>query len=170
MGARYRMWQFGRLLTAQIPPTALTEVQQVLPPPLFELFTRQRPSDQFHAYSVRQLLIRRGETNPHLLTAALLHDVGKTQMPLHIWERVWIVLGMKFIKQRALAWGAGEPKFFTRAFVVAVKHAAWGAQLVKAAGGNPVVVELIARHQDTIEPSDSLRELLIPLQLADNEN
>jgi hypothetical protein len=168
--ARYRLWQFGRLISARMPAEALAEVRAVLPPPLFELFSRMRPSDQFHSYGVRRTLIERGQTNPDLLTVALLHDVGKTKMPLRIWERVLIVLAFKFFRDRAMQWGHRPPTPLTRSFVVAVQHAAWGAELVKAAGGNPLVVELIRRHQDKITEQDKLTDLLLLLQAADNSN
>lgn len=153
-----------------MPSGALEEVRSVLPSPLFQLFIQMTPADQFHSYSVRKMLMGCGEENPDLLTAALLHDVGKTKLPLHVWERVMIVFGMKFFRQQAIAWGRSQPTPATRSFVVAVQHAAWGADMVKAAGGNPVVVEIIRRHQDKIESQDELSELLRILQSADNLN
>ncbi len=170
VGARYRLWQFGRLISARMPTDALDEVRAVLPPPLFELFTQMRPSDQFHSYCVRKMLIERGQVNTDLLAAALLHDVGKAKMPLMIWERVMIVLGFKFFRKYANDLGRRPPTPLTRSFVVAVQHAAWGAEMVKAAGGSPVLVELIKRHQDKIELHDSLSEMLLALQSADNLN
>ncbi len=168
--ARYRVWQFGRLLSARMPPEALAEVSVVLPPPLFELFARMTPADQFHSYGVRQMLIERGQTNPDLLTAALLHDVGKIKIPLRVWERVLIVFAFKFFRPAAIRWGRGQLAPVTRSFVVAVQHAAWGAEMVHAAGGNTAVVELIRRHQDKIESQGGLSDLLKALQSADNLN
>ncbi len=170
VGARYRIWQFGRLISARMPSESLAEVKQVLPPPLFELFILMRPSDQFHSYCVHKMLIERGHTNPDLLFAALLHDVGKAKMPLMIWERVLIVLGFKFFRDHAIQLGRRQPSPLTRSFVAAVQHPAWGADMVNAAGGSPVLVELIKRHQDKITLQDSLTDLLRDLQLADNLN
>jgi hypothetical protein len=169
-GARYRIWQFGRLISARMPTDALDEVRTLLPPPLFELFIQMRPSDQFHSYCVCKMLIELGQVNTDLLAAALLHDAGKAKMPLMIWERVMIVLGFKFFRKQADELGRRPPTLLTRSFVVAVQHPAWGAEMVKAAGGSPVLVELIRRHQDKIESQDELSDLLKVLQEADNLN
>ena len=47
-----------------------------------------------HARQIAEVLKQReqGEENPDLLTAALLHDSGKTRTPLRIWERVVVVI------------------------------------------------------------------------------
>ncbi len=168
-GARYRVWQFGRLLTSRLPAEALAEVRAWLTPQLFELFCRMTPAEQHHAYCVRQTLMTQGYTDRDLLTAALLHDVGKSKMPLAVWEKAAIVLGFKFMPRLAEQWGRAEtvqPSWLARPFVVAVQHPAWGADLVEAAGGSPVAVALIRCHQSK---SKEL-ELLSALQAADNSN
>ncbi len=116
------------------------------------------------------MLIERGQTNPDLLLAALLHDVGKAKMPLMIWERVLIVLGFKFFRDRAIQLGRRQLTPLARSFVVAVQHPAWGADMVNVAGGSPVLIELIRRHQDKIESQDELSEMLKALQAVDNLN
>ncbi|MBI3242014.1 MAG: HD domain-containing protein [Chloroflexi bacterium] len=168
-GARYRIWQFGRLLTTRMPPEALAEVRAWLTPSLFDLFCRMTPAEQHHAYCVWQTLMKQGYTDRDLLTAALLHDVGKSKMPLAAWEKVAIVLGFKFMPRLAEKWGGtetGKPSWWARPFVVAVQHPAWGADLAEAAGGSASVVSLIRHHQN------KSRELawLPELQAADNAN
>ncbi len=210
--ALYRVGQFGRLLTRRLNREQLTQIESWLPPPLFELFCRLTPSEQYHAYRVRQTLAAGGHTDPDLLTAALLHDVGKSKMPLAIWERVLIVVGFKFAPSRTYQWGlaaggysalpdltetshredAKDAKFlrnplrssrlrgsievarsslssWARPFVVAVHHPEWGAEMVKAAGGTELAVELIRRHQER-EEREKERELLLALQEADSNN
>ncbi len=171
-GARYRLWQFWRLITKQISPEALAEVRSWLPPPLFEVFRTMSPAEQYHAYCARQTLVAQGHTHPALLTAALLHDVGKSKMPLAVWEKVAIVLGFKLARERAAAWGSplDDGAWWKRPFVVAMQHPAWGAEMVSAAGGSPLTVTLIYRHQDKITPADELYDLLSALQSADNSN
>jgi hypothetical protein len=170
-GAYYRLWQFWRLITKRIPPDALAEVKSWLPPPLFEVFCKMSPAEQYHAHRVRQTLIAQGHTHPDLLTAALLHDVGKSKMPLVVWEKVAIVLGFKLARERVAAWGSRlDDTWWKRPFVVAMQHPAWGAEMVNAAGGSPLTVTLIYRHQDKITPADELYDLLSALQSADNSN
>ena len=167
--ALYRVGQFGRSLSGRLSREQLTQVESWLTPQLFELFCRLTPSEQYHAHRVRQTLAAGGQTNPDLLTAALLHDVGKSKMPLAIWERMLIVLGFKFVPARAFRWGTGpDPSSaWARPFVVAVHHPEWGAEMVKAAGGTDLAVELIRRHQERKEKE---KELLLALQEADNRN
>lgn len=173
--ALYRVGQFVRSLSGRLSRERKAQVESWLTPPLFELFCRLTPSEQYHAYHVRQTLAADGHTSPDLLTAALLHDVGKSKMPLAIWERVLIVLGFKFAPARAFRWGTvpDPSSAWVRPFVVAVHHPEWGAEMVKAAGGTELAVELIRRHQEGKErerEKEKERELLSVLQHADNSN
>lgn len=104
------------------------------------------------------VLTHAGHNEPALLTAALLHDIGKTRHPLPIVERVLVVLGNKFLPGRAASWGIGEPAGWRRAFVIKAQHAQWGAEMAAQAGSNPQVVELIRRHQDLL----TLQEVRVP--------
>ncbi|MBI4314754.1 MAG: HDIG domain-containing protein [Chloroflexi bacterium] len=167
-GARYRVTQFARLFTGRLTLQARAEAQTWLAPPLFELFCRMTPAEQYHAYEVRQTLAAQRQVDPDLLTAALLHDVGKTRMPLAAWERALIVLGNHLAPQAADAWGrmGGSPLWWRRPFVVSRQHPAWGAEMVRVAGGAPRTVELILHHQN----NHPLDPMLQALQSADNSN
>lgn len=170
--ARYRLWQFWRLITQRITPNELVEVRGWLTPELFVVFSRLNPAEQHHAYNVRRTLMTQGQTNADLLIAALLHDVGKSQLPLAVWEKAVIVLGSRFAARTVRAWGnrLGPPTWWRRPFVNAQQHPAWGGQMVAAGGASPLVIELVKRHQDKITPTDPLYDLLSALQSADNSN
>jgi hypothetical protein len=113
-----------------------------------------------------------GHTHPDLLTAALIHDVGKTRHPLSIWQRSLIVLATVFMPGKVAAWGQGDGDGWQRPFVVKVQHPAWGAEMARQAGSRPLAIELIHRHQDPL-PETAVTEadrLLHLLQWADDQN
>ncbi len=169
--ARYRVWQFWRLLTQRIAPQEQAQVQRWLTPALYNVFCRLNLAEQHHAYNVRRTLVESGQTNPDLLTAGLLHDVGKSQMPLAVWEKVAIVLGHRFASQTTMAWGNEQlVTWWRRPFINANQHPAWGAEMISKAGATPLVVELVRRHADKVQVDNPLYELLTVLQAADNRN
>jgi hypothetical protein len=170
----YRVRQFWDALrrkpltTEELAPTlsVLTEKQMAL-------FTRLQPSEQTHALRVLRTLLEKGETHPDLMTAALLHDIGKSCHPLRLWERVVIVLGKKLFPERLQSWGRGEPRGWARPFVVASEHPLWGAELSQKAGTSPLVVHLIRAHQNELPPKEFStleNQLLSLLQEADRQN
>lgn len=174
MGAwGYRFWQLKEALWVRpLPATALSEIQAQLTPAEWALFQTFPPSDQRHSYRVMAELRQAGHTHPDLLTAALLHDIGKTRLNLQVWERVWIVLAKRLLPPSVQqAWGAGAARGLKRGLVVRAQHPAWGAEMVAAAGGRPLAVELIRRHQDkgtaVVSEADKLLQLL---QWADDQN
>jgi hypothetical protein len=144
----YRLQQF---LLAMHPPAQVVETAQVsayLTPPQLVLFRRLQRSEQWHALIMLQKLSEAGESDPDLLTAALLHDIGKILYPLKTWERVLIVLMKRISPWRVERWGRESPQGLAKAFVVACQHAGWGADLAKRAGASELTVELIRRHED----------------------
>jgi hypothetical protein len=74
-------------------------------------------------------------------------------------------------------WGAAsenEPGW-RRAFVVAEKHPAWGADLVSQSGGSALAAALVARHQEQLPPNNEKKDsnedrLLYKLQVVDNQS
>ena len=146
-------------------------VTAVLSPTEQQLFRRFSPSDQWHSYRVAALLQAAGQTHSDLLAAALLHDIGKTRIPISVIDRSLIVLAQWLFPQRIAQWGAGEPVGWKRPFVVKMQHPEWGAQMVTEAGSRQLAVSLIRRHQDKlIEVNNEEDCLLQLLQWADDQN
>ena len=136
------------------------------------LFRRMQPAEQVHAYQIFRHLETNGRATPDLLTAALLHDVGKIMVPISIFDRIVIVLGNHLFRKAARRWAEGTPRGLRQPFVVAAHHAEWGADLACQAGATPLTVELIRRHHDSPRrnPESHTEHLLAALQAADDEN
>jgi hypothetical protein len=176
MGIIYRTRQFLFTWIATPDSLDLQQAEILLKPELMELFLKMQPSEQVHSLKVMKQLIVCGQTHPDLLTAALLHDVGKICFALRTSERVLIVISKALFPKLTQLWGQGEPQGWKRAFVVAENHPIWGAELAEQAGATSLAVYLILHHQDkgknTInEKSVSLTEhLLQHLKRFDNQN
>lgn len=164
--AVYRIRQFLQAVTARPDAEDLARARALLGPDLYALFLGLAPADQAHAVRVYHTLQGRGVTDPELLAAGLLHDVGKSPLPLRLLDRVAIVLGQSLLPKRACRWGAGDPSGWRRGFVVACRHAEWGATMVAYAGGSPRLISLVREHQ-TGFPADAA---LTMLQAADGDN
>ena len=170
----YRFRQFLEALRRRpLAPGELAPARSVLAKEEMALFVLLQPSEQAHALRVFKTLLEKGETHPDLLTAALLHDVGKSCHPLQLWERVIIVLGKKFFPKSVQTWGCRKPQGWARPFVVASEHPLWGAELSQKAGTSPLAVRLIQEHQNELpfqEFSTLENQLLALLQEADHQN
>jgi hypothetical protein len=170
----YRLTQFWQLITAvSLSPTALEEITAVLTPAEFDLYQRYSRTDQQHTYQVLTLLRQAGHTHPALLTAALLHDIGKTHVPINVIERSLAVLAYKLLPRQTAVWGQGEATGWKRPFVVKMQHPQWSAALAQAAGSDPLAVWLMAQHQETLPPPqqrDERWQLLAQLQWADDQS
>ena|SRR5260221_9082062 len=166
------MRQGLRALSAWARPIDEDQAAEILSPDLLALFRRMRRSEQQHSLNVLQMLRERGQNHPALLIAALLHDVGKSFIAFHLWDRVIVVLVKAVAPESAQRWGKGLPTGWRRPFVVSFQHPTWGAEMVAAAGGDPLAVELIAIHQTQLahEPQTLTERLLIALQAADDAN
>lgn len=135
------------------------------------LFGAMPRYDRRHGMSVMQSLRERGQNDPDLLAAALLHDVGKTVSPagrLRLWHRVLMVL----VRAAAPGWmerlGGEGGGAWRRAFFVQAHHAEVGAELVRAAGCSQVTADLVGRHERAPLPGDDPR--LAALRAADAAN
>lgn len=168
----YRARQFWNALLKPEIHIPTGAIQPYLTPAELPLFRQMQPSEQRHSYLVFKRLRESGQTEANLLSAALLHDVGKILSPLSILDRVLIVVGRYLFPKASRRWGTGAPKGLRRPFVVAACHGEWGADLVEKAGGPALTVELIRRHHEppVKEPATRVEELLADLHAVDNEH
>lgn len=170
----YRIRQFWQAIWISPPTTEqLAVAQSILTTSQMNLFMQMQASEQNHSLRVLRTIQDQGDTNPDLLVAALLHDVGKIRYPLRLWERVFIVLGKKMFPNKSKHWGQAPPRGWRRPFVVAEQHPLWGGDLCLGAGTAPMAVTLIKRHQEKSGSTSSNQledHLLSILQKADDLN
>jgi hypothetical protein len=166
--AGHRVAQFLRAAFARPAAGDGALVEQHLPPQLRPAFARLGRAEQAHAVATLRTLLRQGHTDPDLLAASLVHDLGKSRAPLRLLERVLVVMAQACMPRRAARWGQGELRGWHRPFVVAAQHAAWGEALVLEAGGSANLAEIVRRHHDPLpDVSASADRLLKALQAAD---
>jgi hypothetical protein len=168
----YRSRQFRNSLLATWKRIPGEDLLPYLTPAQLSLFQQMQPAEQAHAYQIFKRLEAAGQTNPDLLVAALLHDVGKILHPLSIFDRVMIVLGRRLFPGAVRRWAAGTPRGLRLPFVVAAQHAGWGADLASQAGVSSRSVELVRRHHAAHlpDPGSHTDLLLAALQAADDES
>jgi hypothetical protein len=169
----YRARQFFDSLMVRLDGDELCQAQAYLLPAAWLLFQRMSAADQRHSLAVMRALQRAGFAQPPLLTAALLHDVGKGAARLTPIHRILVVLLDRFWPA-AMDWLACEGETSTRSawrwpFIVQRRHAELGARWAAQAGCDAVSVALIRRHHEPLEtpPRDEVEQLLAWLQQAD---
>ena len=155
--AAYRMRQFLGSLRPRVSAEERVEFASLLTAAEQRLFDSMTLRDQRHGLDVYCTLRRQGHQDRSLLTAALLHDVGKGRISL--WQRVAYVLltavAPVLLRRLAAEEGAGWRQALWRC----VHHAERGAEMAAAAGSSPEVVRLI-RLQESDDSGDSRLRLL----------
>lgn len=177
----YRTRQFWQAVGSKPSSDDMALVHTLLTVSQRTIFTQMQNSEQAHALLVLRKLLNQREDDQDLLIAALLHDVGKSRFPLRLWERVVVVLARKICPGCVQRWGERDfgneqaPHGWRRAFMIAVGHPVWGAEMAAQAGCSQMTINLIRRHQEKIpvfEAQDLCMEdsLLLKLQAADDES
>jgi hypothetical protein len=172
LGVLYRVRQFTLALGAQVYLEGTEDLSQYLNRRQLDLFHSMSSADRHHCAAVWRTLQEDGYNDPSLLTAALLHDVGKTLGPVRIWHRVVAVLARALVPA---TWESIDAKPGTWLFPLYVHrhHATLGSQLAAQAGCREDAVWLIAHHEDAESTSvagDRRGELLAALMAADQVN
>ncbi len=140
----YRSRQFFRSLRASIDDNERAEAARLLSPKESALFFAMTARDQRHSLDVLHTLQGDGQTDPSLLSAALLHDTGKGRV--RVWHRaVYVLIRAAWPRLlRRLASGQGS---WRGALAAIANHAERGASLVQAAGSSDEVVHLVRYHE-----------------------
>ena len=167
-----RIAQGLRALFAWATPVDTAAAEAVLSPELMRLFNRMRRSEQLHSLRVMRCLQAQGHNDPDLLTAALLHDSGKSRYRLGLVGRTLAVLVGHFAPGAFARWSSGEPAGWRRPFVIAEHHPEWSAQDMLAAGASERASALARRHQlpHVRKPVGEEDRLLALLQAADERH
>jgi predicted HD phosphohydrolase len=152
----YRSRQFFRYLRASINDDEGDEVARLLSPRESALFFAMTARDQRHSLDVLHRLHGQGQTDSELLSAALLHDVGKGR--IRLWHRVAYVL-IRAACPRLLRRSASGRSSWRGALMAIANHAERGASLVQAAGSSDEVVRLI-RYHESPDGGDARQALL----------
>ena len=171
-----RIKQFYGACNAEIKPAELKIIFDNLNEAEQKLFFAMAVQDQCHAINVFKTVLKIAkEYNSVDVTllkkTALLHDVGRKNKDLSIFDKVFSVLMFNFFPKLAgklAKYGRGNKITNLRhALYVYLNHPQIGAILIKNLG-NVKIAEIIAKHHQKINHKDSI-ELDI-LQRADNEN
>jgi putative nucleotidyltransferase with HDIG domain len=170
--------QFWRTIFVKTNPLELERAMALLTPKQAGLFSQLQPGEQDHALVMVRKLTEQGETQPDLLVAAMLHDIGKLRYRLHPLERTIIVLAEAIMPRKAHQWGNlppdgwNEVPAWRRAFVVAEQHAEWGAQLAHQADVTSMTETLIREHHNPHLSSAGSAETSLQhkLWVVDNES
>jgi hypothetical protein len=128
----------------------------VLEGPELRLYLAMDPRDRVHAVAVARAYAARRHGDRLGLRAALLHDVGKSTAPYRAWERILVHL---YTPARLLDGDGGRG--LAGAWRRHRLHPERGAAMIVAAGGDPDVADLVARHHRP--GSDSRLRLLAAL-------
>lgn len=154
----YRLRQVRQQLGFADPLSEVEKqtVAELLPEAAYTLFTSQSDADQQHALRVCRGLQARGHSNPDLLVAALLHDVGKGNKRVPFWTRPAIVLGKRLtpgLLKRLVHYPVTKnlPRW-QRSLSYAWWHADVGADLAADISLNAEVVAYIRRHHRPNSP------------------
>jgi len=139
--AAYRVGQALGGTFGRVDPVAAAAAVAELPDSLRPLFLAMRPRDQRHAIGV---LHRLGPAPEVLRQAALLHDVGKAEAYLGTPGRSLVVLAAA---TGTIDWLRRLPLLGGR-LVHYMRHPEIGARMLREADASPVLVEIVAEHQD----------------------
>ncbi len=129
--------------------------QSILPPLEFAVYASMDARDREHAVRVTQYLQKiKPDASPILLRAALLHDCGKQLRPYKWRERVWAGLQPMPKLEFDSALFVTQKRSPT-ALELRALHPQIGALLIRSAGGDPRVAQIVERHHQPFDDADA---------------
>ncbi|HET9731861.1 MAG TPA: HD domain-containing protein [Acidimicrobiales bacterium] len=134
-----------------------------------DLWDRMSAPDRRHSVAVaRRVAGAIGARDPTVLSAALLHDVGKVASGLGTFARAAVtVAGLATGRRRAAAWAASRG--WRRRAGLYLRHPEEGSAMLEEAGSAPLVVRWAAEHHMPPERWTVARELAVALKAADDD-
>jgi putative nucleotidyltransferase with HDIG domain len=174
----YRVKQFWHALLLKTDPIELEQARKILNPAQSTLFIQLQRAEMSHSIIMYRKLLTQGDTQPDLLQAALLHDIGKLCYPMNPFQRAMVVIVRTLLPDEARSWGRIPPGGWEQApgwrkpFIVKENHAEWGAEIARQAGASPITEQLIRQHHERPDSLDGTVEkrLQHQLWLVDNES
>lgn len=149
-GILYRTGQFVRQLNPFPSREADSVLAALLTPEQFSLVLRLAPADRRHLVAVHRGLVSEGWTDLELLTAALLHDIGKADDAgragsIHRVLNVILAAHRPALLDRLARERQG---WLRHGLYLSVHHAELGAAIAGKAGTGDRACWLIAHHDD----------------------
>lgn len=164
-GTGYRLQQVRQQLgfVSSLTDNDYREVAEWLPPQAITLFHTMSQADQQHSLRVLRGLRERGCSERDMLSAALLHDVGKAEGRVPFWTRPVIVIGKRLARgwlsrmvvdpEHALFAGLAP---WRCSLSYAWYHAEVGARLAAKAGLSERSILYIRTHHEPNGPAAEL--------------
>ena len=166
-----RVYQFYRAVTASLTEADRQYVEKYLPENAQKLFFNMSTADQYHALHVAYTALEIAESDKCdsdlLRRSALLHDIGRVNGSMNVWEKSIAVIVVGFFPDFARKLAQKNNGWLSGLLHIYFCHPQIGAKMLHEIGMDKEA-EIVSRHHDKVVPEDNI-ELRI-LQQADSEN